>query len=78
MGTKTAAAFPGLHDRLVHFASALLIIPGGVVEADKGADEDADAPIPPTVVEAGNVADASLADELVEPKGVLVGNEPEL
>jgi hypothetical protein len=77
MGTKTAAAFPGLHDRLVHFVSAL-VIPGGVVEADKGADEDADAPLPPAAVEAGEVADASWADELVTPKGVLVDNEPEL
>jgi hypothetical protein len=56
MGTNTAAAFPGLQDRLVHFTSAPVSILAGDVEDAKLDDEDA--PMSPTAVEAGNVADA--------------------
>jgi hypothetical protein len=85
MGTKMAAAFPGLQDRLVHLTSALVINPAGAVEAEKLDDEDADAPIPAAVVEAGNVL-ADEPPELAASEGVLVDNgtgvelvnEPEL
>jgi hypothetical protein len=48
MGTKMAAAFPGLHDRLEHFTS-VPIMPGPAVEAET-LDDDAEAPVPPSAV----------------------------
>jgi hypothetical protein len=59
MGTKMAAAFPGLHDRLEHFTSAPVIMPAAGVEAGK-LDED-DALVPPNAV-----GEATLPELIVE------------
>lgn len=75
MGTKMAAAFPGLHDRLVHFTSAPVMMPAVVVEAEKLDDDKAEPPVTPNVVEAGADVDKPLADEppaLTATEGVLV------
>ena len=58
IGTKMAAAFPGLHDRLEHSTSELVIMLPEVVEAEK-LDDDAEAPNPPRDVEIGNDVDES-------------------
>ena len=63
-GTKMAAAFPGLQDRLEHFTSELVIIPAEVVEAEKLEDEVAEAPIPPNVVEERPLPESAAVDEL--------------
>jgi hypothetical protein len=62
IGTKTAAAFPGLQDRLEHLTSAP-IMPADVVEAEKLEDDEAEAPIPPAVVGDGDdVAERTLPE----------------
>jgi hypothetical protein len=64
MGTKMAAAFPGLQDRLEHFTSAPVSMPADVVDAEKLDDDDAEAPIAPNVVEANEDVDEGAFPEL--------------
>ena len=59
-----AAAFPGLQEKLEHFTWALVIMEPDVVDAAKLEDDDADAPIPPSVVEAGNDDEESTLPEI--------------
>ena len=59
-----AAAFPGLQDRLEHLTSAPVIMPADVVEGEK--DDEAEAPIPPTVVGDGDdVAERTLLEPAI-------------
>jgi hypothetical protein len=63
VGTKTAAAFPGLQDRLEHLTSAPAIMLADVVEGEKLEDDEAEAPIPPIVVGDGDdVAERTLPE----------------
>jgi len=63
IGTKMAAAFPGLQDRLEHLTSAPVITPADVVEGEKLEDDEAEAPIPPTIVGDGDdVAERTLPE----------------
>jgi hypothetical protein len=57
-----AAAFPGLQDRLEHLTSAPVIVLADVVEGEKL--EEAEAPIPPTVVGDG-VAERTLPEPVI-------------
>jgi len=68
-GTKMAAAFPGLQDRLEHLTSALVIIPD-VVEGEKPEDDEAEAPSSPTVVGDGDdVAERTLPEPAIVDDG---------
>lgn len=63
IGTKMAAAFPGLQDRLEHLTSAPVIAPADVVEGEKPEDDEAEAPITPTVVD--DVAERTLPEPAI-------------
>jgi hypothetical protein len=64
-----AAAFPGLQDRLEQCTSAPVIRPAGAVEVEKLDDEEAEAPIPPSVVgKDDDVAEGTLPELVIVEK----------
>ena len=69
-GTKMAAAFPGLQDRLEHLTSAPVIVPADVVEGEKPEDDEAEAPNSPAVVGDGDdVAERTLPEPAIVDDG---------